>query len=391
MKNTFKVYLSRKDEVEKSLLKLSKKAAKYHIPFTWQWGEISEERVQVLVPTPCQSVGGGMSTMLYPVHKYWVQAVELIVDMEPIHEAGWSILAHIEKLEGSDQRLVTLVTAEETDPLWRTWDMRCDHCGTHRARKAVYICHHDDGRIVSVGSTCLKEYTGIDPASVFSWALVHDIIGQDDEGEGVDWRGRYNPRYDVTEVLAYAIQEVGKYGYVKSGEPHSTRDRVSQDFLYEEEVKPENLAKAENIISWVKAQDNDFSDYMSNCRAICQCQSVESKRFGYLCYLPVAYDKAMERERQRLQKLSAESASEYIGEIGKRLDIAVKEMCIVTSWESVYGTTFVYKIVDTCGNILTWKTSVMVPDEVKSLKGTVKAHSEYRGVRQTELTRCKVS
>lgn len=131
MKETFKVYLSRKDEVEKSLVKLSKKATKYRIPFSWQWGDVAEERVQVLVPTPCQTPNGGVATMLYPVHKYWVQAQELTVDMEPIHEHGWSILAHIERLEGSDQRLVTLVTATETDPLWRVWDMRCDHCGTH--------------------------------------------------------------------------------------------------------------------------------------------------------------------------------------------------------------------------------------------------------------------
>ena len=389
MRNSFKVYIDRKDEVEKSLVKLSKKASKYNIPLSWEWGDVTEERVQILVPTPCQSVGGGMATMLYPVHKYWVQAQELLVDMVPIHEHGWSILAHIERLEGSDQRLVTLVTATETDPLWRVWDMRCDHCQTHRARKAVYICKHDDGRIVSVGSTCLKEYTGIDPASVFSWALVRDIIGDDEEGEGIDWRGRYNPRYDVKEVLAYAIQEVGKYGYVKASEPHSTKDRVETDFSCEEEVKPESLARAENIVSWVKAQD-DSSDYMANCRAICQCQSVESKRFGYLCYLPVAYDKAMERERERMAKVSAESDSNYLGEVGKRLDISVKEMRIVTSWESIYGTTFIYKIVDEGGNILTWKTSTLVPEEVKSLKGTVKAHNEYRGVRQTELTRCKV-
>lgn len=391
MKQSFNVYLSRKDEVEKSLIKLSRKANKYSVPFSYEWGDVVERRVQVLVPTPCQAPGGSMATMLYPMHKYWTQAIELVIDMEPIHQKGWTILAHIERLDGSDQRIVTLVGAEETDPLWRTWDMRCDHCGTHRARKAVYICKHDDGRVVSVGSTCLKEYTGIDPTSVFSWALVKDIIGADDEGDGIDWRGRYNPRYDVREVLAYAIQEVEAYGYVKSGEPHSTRDRVHRDLTYEEEVKTENLTKAEAIVSWVKAQDNDFSDYMANCRAICQCQSVESKRFGYLCYLPVAYEKAMERERQKMQKLSAESASNYLGEVGKRLDIVVKEMHIVTSWESVYGTTFVYKILDTCGNILTWKTSVMVPEEVKSLKGTVKAHSEYRGVRQTELTRCKVS
>ena len=34
MKETFKVYVSRREEVEKSLVKLARKATKYHIPFT---------------------------------------------------------------------------------------------------------------------------------------------------------------------------------------------------------------------------------------------------------------------------------------------------------------------------------------------------------------------
>ena len=388
MKQSFSVYLSRKDEVDKALIKLSRKANKYGVPFSYEWGDVMERRVQVLVPTPCQALGGSMATMLYPMHKYWAQAIELVVDMEPIHQKGWSILAHIERLDGSDQRVVTLVGASETDPMWRMWDMRCDHCGTHRMRKAVYICQHDDGRVVSVGSTCLKEYTGIDPASVFSWALVKDIVCE--EEDGAEWRRGFHPRYDIKEVLAYAIEEVKNFGYVKANEPHSTRDRVMEAFLHEEEVKPENLAKAESIVSWVKAQDS-YSDYIANCKAICDCESVDAKRFGYLCYLPVAYDKAMEKERERMQKVSTEAMSQYVGEVGKRVDIAVKEMRIVTSWESVYGVTFIYKILDNCSNVFTWKTSIMVPDEVKTLKGTVKAHSEYRGVRQTELTRCKVS
>ena len=49
--------------------------------------------------------------------------------------------------------------------------------------------------------------------------------------------------------------------------------------------------------------------------------------------------------------------------------------------------------VDENGNVYTWKTSGGIYcdesiDEVE-LKGTVKAHNEYRGVKQTELTRCK--
>ena len=50
-------------------------------------------------------------------------------------------------------------------------------------------------------------------------------------------------------------------------------------------------------------------------------------------------------------------------------------------------------MVDKDGNIYTWKTSGGIycngyADEVE-LKATVKAHNEFRGAKQTELTRCK--
>lgn len=42
-------------------------------------------------------------------------------------------------------------------------------------------------------------------------------------------------------------------------------------------------------------------------------------------------------------------------------------------------------------NVFTWKTSTWVEDGVQTIKGTVKAHNEFRGTKQTELTRCKVT
>ena len=51
--------------------------------------------------------------------------------------------------------------------------------------------------------------------------------------------------------------------------------------------------------------------------------------------------------------------------------------------------TKIFKIVDTDGNIYTWKTSGGIADGTETIVGTVKAHNEYRNVKQTELTRVR--
>ena len=65
------------------------------------------------------------------------------------------------------------------------------------------------------------------------------------------------------------------------------------------------------------------------------------------------------------------------------------EITCITGWETQWGYTKLYKITDEAGNIFTWKTSSWVEDGIKTIKGTVKAHNDYKGTKQTELTRCK--
>jgi hypothetical protein len=52
------------------------------------------------------------------------------------------------------------------------------------------------------------------------------------------------------------------------------------------------------------------------------------------------------------------------------------------------------KFEDENGNILVWFTTTNPQKEIGStitVTGTVKRHSEYKGTKQTELTRCKLS
>lgn len=95
-------------------------------------------------------------------------------------------------------------------------------------------------------------------------------------------------------------------------------------------------------------------------------------------------------------KLPAEPESEYIGQEGEKVDLEVTHVH-TGSFDSHFGymerTTWVHTFKDAAGNILVWKTgscSGFDSDKLR-IKGTIKEHSEYKGVKQTVLTRCKIA
>lgn len=90
-------------------------------------------------------------------------------------------------------------------------------------------------------------------------------------------------------------------------------------------------------------------------------------------------------------KASTMPETAWYGEVGQKVCIPV-QLVRVGYFDTVYGTTAVYTFEDTEGHQLVWKTGTRLNAEVGSnlsIKGTVKAHSTYKGVKQTELTRCK--
>ena len=87
-----------------------------------------------------------------------------------------------------------------------------------------------------------------------------------------------------------------------------------------------------------------------------------------------------------------ESKSMWAGKQGEK--IAVKAACeFITYWETAYGDQVMYKFRDGAGNVFVWKTTWRDIDEGKTynLTGTIKELGEFRGEKQTVLTRCKVT
>ncbi len=106
-----------------------------------------------------------------------------------------------------------------------------------------------------------------------------------------------------------------------------------------------------------------------------------------------------EREAEEARIKAEKAISQHVGQIGEKLEIRCTYQH-TGSWEqksfSGFGTDLMHIHVfkDADGNVLTWKTQTGInleEGESVVLKGTVKAHTEYKEEKQTVLTRCKVT
>ena len=183
---------------------------------------------------------------------------------------------------------------------------------------------------------------------------------------------------------------------------HGCRWLLGEEKEKFEDLKDKTKFNAENIedeyieaaLDWAKAWDgHEYNDYRDNLKVIANMEYCEYKHLGYLASLFMSYDKAMEREVKRMERNKSRAQSEFIGEVKDKVSCSVKEFKCLTSWETQWGVTFLYEFVTEEGNILIWKTGKWLNDEaeITTIKGTIKAHNEFRGVKQTELTRCQVA
>lgn len=96
-------------------------------------------------------------------------------------------------------------------------------------------------------------------------------------------------------------------------------------------------------------------------------------------------------------------ASEWIGEIGKRIELELTLVNVSTfNYKHGFGAVLmtIYNLEDAAGNVFVWKTSGILLNEETDrevavgekhlIRATVKEHCEYKGTKQTVLTRLKV-
>ena len=347
----------------------------------------------------------------------------IIVEVEGVarHE-GWEFIATIEHHpEGNIIR--QYATDVEAPEKYRHTDSICEHCQTSRRRKDTYlVLNRETGEWKQVGKSCLKEFTcGLDAEQVAQYISWFDHLM---EFEAPMPGCRIEDYYSIEEVLRVAQEAVNHWGYRKVYNPDydeeydptipSTKTRVfdwfhrNHPFKKHEREEFEKVGfnpdteelqnKAQEILAWVKDLD-DNSSYMENVKILLANPEglVSGKNIGFIVGIIPWYFNAMKKlqeDKEREEKVAAEKASsQFVGQEGQRITFTAVKANLVWWGENMYGVSYLYKFVDADGNVYTWfgsKGYDMEDGDQFTVTGTVKGHEEYKGVCQTQLTRCKL-
>jgi len=147
-----------------------------------------------------------------------------------------------------------------------------------------------------------------------------------------------------------------------------------------------------NVTEWALGANG--STYMDNIAEVASAGIVTLKTNGLMAsVIPVFRKQTAEKAAWMIQKEEA-LKSNFVGTVGERLrDITV----VITDereFSSDFGTTTLYKMVDADGNRFGWFSSMGCDDttgDTITITGTVKEHKVYNDIKETMLTRCKVS
>jgi len=408
MKDTFEVLAGRAQELCEKIERLNRKAVRYGL---------SPVETMVLGHTPAyarDTVEG----------REWVDArmtVRVVGGRPTI--PGWRFMGTIQHLEAGN--VMRMLPGEHAPDHFRSAKAWCAHCNTVRRRKDSYmVLEESTGKVVQLGRDCVRDYLG--GASPQSMARAVEFWSDEVSGlceEG--WGGGGPYMVPVLEMLALGACACRTRGWVsrkaaeayaeKGGHLQTTASLVGvnmdkptketrehfrsrpQDRL---EPSDEDRRVAAEALEWAKSKIGDKSEYLHNLGALLSSvSSVEHGRRDFAMAVSAVgvymREQSLSRERERK---GTRPASQFVGEPKRRMDLELTLRHKIQLGRSDYGQDrFLLLFEDDSGNVMKWFTGygqdARVPEEGERFKvrGTVKAHEEYRGVRQTALTRCSLS
>lgn len=312
----------------------------------------------------------------------------------------WVFVATLQHMPKGN--IVRVFDSQEV-PSWAyTVEPKCDHCKTKHNRKDTYLIRNTKtGEFKQVGKSCLKDFTnGLSAEDVAQLESYMDSVQESCTSTGIG----HKYYTDVNSYLMNVVETVKHFGYISKANAQMTgsatcyhayafmrKDRFVVDEMektnYNADTQ-ENQAVVVAALEWLNKQEDEFG-YMHNLKLACSQMYCETRDLGIIASLIPTYNRAQEKELEKEKAQKASSNSKWVGEVGERITMTGDCKC-VTSWENQFGVTYVYKFTTEEGNIFTWKTGKSLSEGALTLKGTIKAHNEFRGAKETELTRCKV-
>lgn len=396
----FSIHESFIESLEKKLTAIRKKCEKYGCEF--YYNRIGEEFRDVE-----DSEGN--------IHHAKFYIVDVLGE---IQHTGWTVVGVLEPTDSGNIIRDYLSTYSIPERFY-TSSTICEHCKTRRSRKDVFILYNAElDEWKQVGRSCLSEFThGLSAEFVADVMSCLDAFAEAETRNSIQW-GSCKEYHPVKDILLYAVESVKHFGYTRADERDSTASRTFEFYCYLEDIPAcrisrldklkadiaatnfrartqANSTRVDDMIAWILSEDATGNNYIHNLQTLVKNDYVEFSHIRILVSLVYAYQRHIKDEEykaERAARVSAEANSKHIGEIKDKLTLEVAFAQFVTSFDTQFGTTAIYKFLDKDGNVFIWYTSCAIEvDNVSKLTGTVKEHNEYNGVKQTVLTRCKVS
>ena len=320
--------------------------------------------------------------------------------------AGWSFLGTIQHTENGN--VVRAINEIEIPVEYRTVKRACDHCKKDRNRKDTYLVVSESKEFKQLGKACLKDYTGhISPAHL---AALAEFIDQLNNGEDSEYEsnGKFELLAPSLAFLRMACEAVVKQGaYITRKQTEITKGFATSEYAWTSLFPPKKSDKSDFIpltetppgeslfshvidsLAELDTQKNKTS-FEHNVLVACRQEMIARRDIGLVAAAIMLYEKNLIKKID----LKKNQESAWVGAVKEKreFDVVVYKKL---GFETAFGYMRMILMKDTAGNVFMWKTgtgfsgNISVGDNIK-IKGTIKKHDEYQGVKQTILTRCSL-
>lgn len=385
---------------------------------------VTRERVES-VCTECKVIAEGFFGSCLACkrgHMISRKVLDLEITCERPRLAGWDFLGVVEPLEGGNliRQVPGAIVAEGELSPWAKGTVTCDHCKVARRRLETFIVRADGsdptisaGTYKQVGRNCLEAFLGGKSAAAIvaslAWPSLVSAAGDEDEGS---WMSSGRNVYQPIEFMTWVASVVRIAGWVSKGQARDREDgpRPTADIVQylltppfspmgrsewekaREEFRPDedDAARGKAALTWA-ADLAGHTDYERNLSLVARQSCLEPSHAGILASAVAAHARMLGEQVKREARSANPSA--HLGAVGdKKRDFGRVVVERINAVETNYGPLHIHTFRDSSGNAIVWRTGEAhgAAGESFVLVGTVKAHSEFRGEKQTEVTRCKM-
>ena len=345
--------------------------------------------------------------------------------------------------------VVSLVEGNENDKIFTFKNINyssliancsCDKCHKKIGRNK-YLVFSKVGKevetrddLVVLGTSCAKDYFPFSVESYFGFLeSAFEELGSYDEFSGSlgGCSSHYHTLsaiYDATLACTSNLKFYEKEGVTKCNVLGWLNNLKMDKYTYYRDAypMPSNPIPFEDVISWIKDMydtDEFVSDFHTNARSVFfktlddgtreMRNEINEKYMGIAVYAFFSakqnHDKMVAKKIAEEECAKANAEVEYYGAVGDKFELTLT-FDKSFGFEGAYGFTYIHLFHDDENHLFKWSSSngtyKVEYDKTADfggvehcefevghkylMKGTVKAHNEYKNVKQTVITRCKV-